>query len=285
MWGRNFPAHPRSRGENVRRPRDRVTSVGSSPLTRGKLVRSPRPLFRGRLIPAHAGKTGLIRSRTVVPRAHPRSRGENSLMMCTSVFLSGLIPAHAGKTLASAGIKSVRPAHPRSRGENGRNSAFFGLFPGSSPLTRGKRLPLYRRWTPSRLIPAHAGKTSTRQPARPPGTAHPRSRGENSVRDNVMDIWGGSSPLTRGKQGGSQWLPYGPRLIPAHAGKTGVIDMVAQDNRAHPRSRGENIQTCVQVAADLGSSPLTRGKHPGQSPTSPGYGLIPAHAGKTSAGW
>ena len=77
MWGRNFPAHPRSRGENVRRPRDRVTSVGSSPLTRGKLVRSPRPLFRGRLIPAHAGKTGLIRSRTVVPRAHPRSRGEN----------------------------------------------------------------------------------------------------------------------------------------------------------------------------------------------------------------
>ena len=53
--------------------------------------------------------------------------------------------------------------------------------------------------------------------------------------------------------------------------------------RAHPRSRGENIQTCVQVAADLGSSPLTRGKRYEAFLDGGFKGLIPAHAGKTSS--
>ena len=53
------PAHPRSRGENRLVYWPTRTVMGSSPLTRGKHSRRhPKPR-RGRLIPAHAGKTSL----------------------------------------------------------------------------------------------------------------------------------------------------------------------------------------------------------------------------------
>ena len=51
--------------------------------------------------------------------------------------------------------------------------------------------------------------------------------------------------------------------------------------RAHPRSRGENVDAAVTDAGHWGSSPLTRGKrHPRLRIGLPA-GLIPAHAGKT----
>ena len=84
--GKTFPrndagiqgaAHPRSRGENQPRAIVSTNHDGSSPLTRGKLGFSGMSVLSVRLIPAHAGKTGSGRSRRSVPRAHPRSRGEN----------------------------------------------------------------------------------------------------------------------------------------------------------------------------------------------------------------
>ena len=50
-------AHPRSRGENVRRSSLRPMNSGSSPLTRGKRSFVMRLSVAVRLIPAHAGKT------------------------------------------------------------------------------------------------------------------------------------------------------------------------------------------------------------------------------------
>ena len=50
-------AHPRSRGENDGLSIDIDPAVGSSPLTRGKRRGTPLATLRGRLIPAHAGKT------------------------------------------------------------------------------------------------------------------------------------------------------------------------------------------------------------------------------------
>ena len=73
------------------------------------------------------------------------------------------------------------------------------------------------------------------------------------------------------------------RLIPAHAGKTGPVRRVGGDGGAHPRSRGENSDTMLSLASIIGSSPLTRGKQ-GLPEEVPGrVGLIPAHAGKTTA--
>ena len=91
----------------------------------------------------------------------------------------------------------------------------------------------------------------------------------------------GSSPLTRGKQ------PAPPRstgrsgLIPAHAGKTIFVEITPQTGRAHPRSRGENKVEGLVGVADLGSSPLTRGKHQTDRVGVHSRRLIPAHAGKT----
>ena len=50
-------AHPRSRGENRRLLPAKLGGRGSSPLTRGKLLRVPVEGGVERLIPAHAGKT------------------------------------------------------------------------------------------------------------------------------------------------------------------------------------------------------------------------------------
>ena len=73
---------------------------------------------------------------------------------------------------------------------------------GSSPLTRGKPSPMRRSATRPWLIPAHAGKTRSRS-ATPWGSpAHPRSRGENFRMASAARLFGGSSPLTRGKRAG-----------------------------------------------------------------------------------
>ena len=72
----------------------------------------------------------------------------------------------------------------------------------------------------------------------------------------------GSSPLTRGKLYKDRESLTNGGLIPAHAGKTRGQSRRYLRRKAHPRSRGENLNAGVQI--------LT------------GLRLIPAHAGKTS---
>ena len=92
--------------------------------------------------------------------------------------------------------------------------------PGSSPLTRGKHQTDRVRIHSRGLIPAHAGKTRALALKGRSSEAHPRSRGENAIRnDNTPSEWG-SSPLTRGKLTPSLPDPLDRGLIPAHAGKT-----------------------------------------------------------------
>ena len=95
---------------------------GSSPLTRGKRVVLRHHVDHAGLIPAHAGKTLMVRPIHSRTGAHPRSRGENSMASPsrrprrgsspltrgkrvggeTDCSALGLIPAHAGKTSPSA---------------------------------------------------------------------------------------------------------------------------------------------------------------------------------------
>ena len=72
-----LPAHPRSRGENrvFRQPGE--GGEGSSPLTRGKQALELYLASLCGLIPAHAGKTQMLRIGPLRKAAHPRSRGEN----------------------------------------------------------------------------------------------------------------------------------------------------------------------------------------------------------------
>ena len=138
----------------------------------------------------------------------------------------------------------------------------MGVRPsGSSPLTRGKHVAATARPARTRLIPAHAGKTSQFLADCPCGRAHPRSRGENATHGHYTQLRPGSSPLTRGKPWLRSFRSVPCRLIPAHAGKT----------------RG----TGHYRPAPAGSSPLTRGKRVRHRQVKAGSRLIPAHAGKT----
>ena len=233
-------AHPRSRGENYVRPVSAASASGSSPLTRGKLPRPRRGHRRRGLIPAHAGKTCIVNIFKNTHWAHPRSRGENlsSQSTCEGALGSspltrgkqaahdglqddlGLIPAHAGKTKGRRLSGRGMGAHPRSRGENYISLRLNGHRGGSSPLTRGKPTRRSRARSPTRLIPAHAGKTARTVVSSGWHRAHPRSRGENFFAEPLAKTGAGSSPLTRGKRGNELPHRLDPGLIPAHAGKT-----------------------------------------------------------------
>ena len=173
-------------------------------------------------------------------------------------------------------------AHPRSRGENLSDLFIDAAAQGSSPLTRGKRRRPRRRDRRHGLIPAHAGKTAWTCARSASFRAHPRSRGENPRRAPVSSSIAGSSPLTRGKQGVAVGAARIKRLIPAHAGKTAAGRRGQADQRAHPRSRGENDAYTQEAPPPAGSSPLTRGKHHADRRADRAGGLIPAHAGKTA---
>ena len=213
-------AHPRSRGENPHNLSNFFGAKGSSPLTRGKQAIGINGVDDEGLIPAHAGKTQSWWGRRGPPRAHPRSRGENLKAEEEIVHVSGsspltrgkhhqrseaaarmgLIPAHAGKTRTSRLYSYTVRAHPRSRGENPRGGRASLPAAGSSPLTRGKpAVPKTPEPKPG-LIPAHAGKTKVRRHLEIRGQAHPRSRGENQLRNSPKSSREGSSPLTRGKR-------------------------------------------------------------------------------------
>ena len=274
---------------------------GSSPLTRGKQVGAGFRRSRGRLIPAHAGKTARVTRLHRHQRAHPRSRGENGFarlegggvrgsspltrgkphLRGVRPRVRGLIPAHAGKTARRAHIHDLGAAHPRSRGENASIADRRSRARGSSPLTRGKRDTSVFVTQVIRLIPAHAGKTGRRESIIWLARAHPRSRGENDQAGIEPPGGAGSSPLTRGKHGDHGAIACLAGLIPAHAGKTTVSISAPPAYRAHPRSRGENFQMGTPRSASWGSSPLTRGKPPLPDWYQAVPRLIPAHAGKT----
>ena len=107
-------AHPRSRGENSRRPHKRTIWRGSSPLTRGKPSHCRFERGGGRLIPAHAGKTGRRSRPCCRSWAHPRSRGENRGVYRYSEDPEGSSPLTRGKLqhlLAKARRGRLIPAH------------------------------------------------------------------------------------------------------------------------------------------------------------------------------
>ena len=111
-------AHPHSRGENATVWSASSGYMGSSPLTRGKLVGPSTVRRPGGLIPTHAGKTQVDNHQPTHYWAHPHSRGENVtrhaarhshggsspltrgklIWVRSRMNVGGLIPTHAGKT-------------------------------------------------------------------------------------------------------------------------------------------------------------------------------------------
>ena len=89
--------HPRSRGEYQGDLKRKNQIAGSSPLSRGILIKNRPPVLHPRIIPALAGNTLLV-----------------SVDGAEEV---GIIPALAGNTDGLLGCPLLGPDHPRSRGE------------------------------------------------------------------------------------------------------------------------------------------------------------------------
>ena len=201
------------------------------------------------------------------------------------VLHRGLIPARAGKTGWGPLVPGATWAHPRACGENTTSSPHKSCLATSSPRVRGKpRAPGGTSFA-SRLIPACAGKTSSRASSPPSGRAHPRVCEENVIAGFIAAVRAGSSPRVRGKRWRRSCRRRRGRLIPARAGKTGDDAADRVERGAHPRACGENNKRSSSNRTLSGSSPRVRGK-----PDSPNLGditagLIPACAGKTRRGW
>ena len=152
---------------------------------------------------------------------------------------------------------------------------------GSSPLSRGipGRHGLHR--SGQGIIPALAGNTCpTRQH---PATTkdHPRSRGEYGCHGSSFPGFGGSSPLSRGIHGEEDREGPIRRIIPALAGNTQPIKNDRIPGWDHPRSRGEYCLGWGCLAAEKGSSPLSRGIPTVTAKPNGSGGIIPALAGNT----
>ena len=233
-----------------------------------------------RLIPAWAGKTTAHNLCSPGISAHPRVGGENDgttrfnvdstgssprgrgkpLVVEFMFDRCGLIPAWAGKTPGVPWYADGRQAHPRVGGENSLADARACLFGGSSPRGRGKLLVSGGLFPPGGLIPAWAGKTMVDASAMYGPRAHPRVGGENPETRPDRSLGPGSSPRGRGKPVARALYALCPRLIPAWAGKTSVLNVCAMILPAHPRVGGENFSAHTCRHPSGGSSPRGRGK-------------------------
>ena len=274
-------AHPRSRGEHRSEPCTVSDCPGSSPLARGTRRRGRCLGGCRRLIPARAGNTGLLVVGHYRFPAHPRSRGEHLPPPRSSRHFRGSSPLARGTRLACLRAFASKRLIPARAGNTSPPRHVARPEGGSSPLARGTRLIAPNFSPPARLIPARAGNTWERALNNMRASAHPRSRGEHEAIVAGMFPPRGSSPLARGTRNLNTAGHANRRLIPARAGNTESVNFHGGGSSAHPRSRGEHLNTEPIASVTDGSSPLARGTRHTAFDTRLGLRLIPARAGNT----
>ena len=147
------------------------------------------------------------------------------------------------------------------RGEYGEDQQEPFTIEGLSPRARGIRFPPARQNRSKRSIPACAGNTYFRDPARTTHILYPRVRGE------YMGMRRGAA---------------GPiRSIPACAGNTTQKQSVKSTREVYPRVRGEYDSGLRVGFRGPGLSPRARGILAGRLRHTRPLGSIPACAGNT----
>ena len=153
------------------------------------------------------------------------------------------------------------------------------MNPGSSPHTRGTRIPRHPSSPKIRFIPACAGNAGSGVSSSSVSPVHPRMRGERSAGGRPAWACLGSSPHARGTRQGVPPLSEALRVIPACAGNAGTSPASTARHSVHPRMRGERETGTDRLGRVYGSSPHARGT-PHRSTRTPCAGrFIPACAG------
>ena len=274
---------------------------GSSPRSRGPLPIRGREPPSWRFIPAFAGTT---RSSTVAAlriAVHPRVRGDHDIGAQAEDLGIGssprsrgprdepqacrrhdrFIPAFAGTTRARHAVRSRGTVHPRVRGDHAPSGTPENVTTGSSPRSRGPRNVREGARNIRRFIPAFAGTTPLPTFITPGITVHPRVRGDHAPRFVAMYSLYGSSPRSRGPQGGRRHRDRRQRFIPAFAGTTRRSARRISSCAVHPRVRGDHRHAEPSGERRRGSSPRSRGPLSQPVTAREGRRFIPAFAGTT----
>ena len=227
---------------------------------RGKRVRARASATRARIIPAHAGQTHRMQRGFMAGPDHPRACGANVHTAYQLRFPAGssprmrgkrlhdrchrqrgrIIPAHAGQTPAVPRVTRSWTDHPRACGANVTHTHNILDTVGSSPRMRGKLNAQTATSVYTRIIPAHAGQTTSLFSSRKRVTDHPRACGANGVTSGAATVLNGSSPRMRGKRKLAGAYTEKRRIIPAHAGQTMGHRTGQQQLPDHPRACGAN---------------------------------------------
>ncbi|VEH26930.1 Domain of uncharacterised function (DUF2825) [Cellulomonas fimi] len=298
-------AHPRTRGDDLRRVTDERVARGSSPHAGRRRGRARRRARVVRLIPARGETTrthGYPRARR---RAHPRTRGDDRwshrphspsrgssphagrrlLDEAPDRLEARLIPARGETTRPRSTLRTVSRAHPRTRGDDHGWSITEVIGRGSSPHAGRRRPadPQGRRGVG--LIPARGETTTGSGRSRSAGRAHPRTRGDDYDPHGEDPDATGSSPHA-GRRRARRCRPDPrPGLIPARGETTRHRRPAGPPNGAHPRTRGDDWRVDREPHRLRGSSPhagrrLLCERSGGLVP-----GLIPARGETTNHGW
>ncbi len=114
--------------------------------------------------------------------------------------------------------------------------------------------------------------------------AHPRVRGEQGRRVDILQVRQGPSPRARGAGEGLHRPVRRVGSIPACAGSRGQPAEDDRTQRVHPRVRGEQIGPRLYLLHVTGPSPHARGAVPCSPESASGRGSIPACAGSSVQG-
>ena len=271
--------HPRIRGDHATLDLPMTSRAGTSPHTRGSLLHGIDNLDVIRNIPAYAGITACQAMPQLKRREHPRIRGDHGMRTATSSTRVGTSPHTRGSQLASsgatvdignipayAGITSVIGAlsmawweHPRIRGDHDALSTVRFSVTGTSPHTRGSRLPRGHSALNAGNIPAYAGITRMGCAGEGGGREHPRIRGDHGGGWTSRRWHQGTSPHTRGSLLAALRDLSRVGNIPAYAGITRIPPRSRFQAGEHPRIRGDHRAMPLQSRSAPGTSPHTRG--------------------------
>jgi len=197
-------------------------------------------LWKGRITPAHAGKTMDSTFSTSAMRDHPRACGKDLPRLGDSLPIQGspprmrerpsgeivwagkvrITPAHAGKTPEGLTHRTRDQDHPRACGKDSISRRRPSRSRGSPPRMRERRKLFRRSYRQKGITPAHAGKTFARRRNVQVGRDHPRACGKDVTRKGEYMVKVGSPPRMRERPSLRRFPIARDGITPAHAGKT-----------------------------------------------------------------